>query len=42
MPFVRERKATIDLLGGSLLKKTATMFGRGLDDEDVVAIRFAF
>ena len=40
LPFVRERKATMDLLGGSLRKKTATLLTKGLDNDDVTDIRY--
>ena len=39
LPFVKERKATMDDLNSSLLKKTATLFGRALDDSDVPTLR---
>jgi len=41
LPFVKERKATMDDLNASLVKKTATLFGKALDGSDVPALRQA-
>ena len=39
LPFVKERKATMDDLNASLVKKTATLFGKALDGSDVPTLR---
>lgn len=41
LPFVRERRASVDLIGASLIKKTAALFGGGLDRDDIPAMRQA-
>ena len=42
LPFVKERKATIDVLSAALLKKTATMFAKGLGEDDVLTLRWVY
>jgi len=39
LPFIKERKATIDDLNASLLKKTSTLFSRGLEKADLTMLR---